>query len=289
MSLNRRAFTLAEMLVALTLGSLVATVVLKLLNTTQRASQTITERINVQQNLRDGVYFISTALREIDAGDGDIIQMDSTSVKFRGMTWTSILCAAPLASGANVLLPIRNDAFYGSQLPSSVQDSVLIYREGDPLKSTDDRWLPGAVVSTASSVCTDGTGANLLTIRVPMSAGGRDSVIVGVTNGAPIRGFQAREISVMSQNGRNWLGISSATNGGSWSTTQPLLGPLLPDGMKLTYLDTAGAVTATATDVAAIHLSLRGESLGRARTSRGTIDYIADSLETRIAVRNNPR
>ena len=71
--------------------------------------------------------------------------------------------------------------------------------------------------------------------------------------------------------------------GGSWV---PLVGPLVgrsgQEGLEMTYLDAAGATTATPSAVRQIQVKLR--SWGKARTAAG--DLVVDSLSSRIFMRN---
>ncbi len=71
-TIDRRGFTLVELLVALVLGALVASGVYQALVGTQRASHAGMQQIEVQENLRAGVGYLSAVLRELDAAEGDL-------------------------------------------------------------------------------------------------------------------------------------------------------------------------------------------------------------------------
>jgi len=67
-----------------------------------------------------------------------------------------------------------------------------------------------------------------------------------------------------------------------------VLGPYQTSGINLTFYDINEVTTATVTDVASVELIVRGESRMRARGRNG-VEYMRDSLITRVALRNNRR
>ena len=130
--MNRRGVTLIELLVALALSALVATAVLQTLVGTQRISHAGTQRIDVQQNLRAGLGYLGTALRELNAADSDITVATDTKLAFRTMRWVGIMCAAPAAGpGTTVVLPVRQSPLFGLRQPNPNEDSVLVFQELD--------------------------------------------------------------------------------------------------------------------------------------------------------------
>ncbi len=290
-TVNRAGFTLVELIMALALGALVAGAIYQVVTATQRVSHSGVEQIDVRQNMRAGVTYLVNVLRELDAVDGDITVATSTKLQFRSMRWTGILCAAPAAgTGSSVTLPIRATPLFGLRAPDAVEDSLLVYRDGDPSTRADDSWLVGALTGTASRNCTDGSGAHELTVQITAASGGRDSALVGVIPGTPIRGFQTEELSLFQgTDGRWWMGQRTANRSGTWTAVRALIGPLTADGLSLAYYDTTGAVTGTLTEIATVAVTVRGESRDRVRSGVGTIDYARDSLITRVALRNNPR
>jgi hypothetical protein len=227
---------------------------------------------------------------ELDASDGDIVALDSAAIRFRSMQWTGVLCDSPTSSGVHVVLPMRRGLFFGARDPDSALDSVLAFRAGDPATSRDDRWIAGAVQSVANGACADSSDALVLTIAVPSAEGGADSVFVGVEAGAPLRGFQVEDLWLLEHwNGRWWLGQRRANRSGVWSAAQPIIGPLSPSGVRLTFFDAAGVQTLTPTEVASIELTVLAASRQPARSGAGTLGYLHDSLSTRVALRNNRR
>lgn len=291
MRLTRRGFTLIELIVGLLLVGVLSIAVHRILVSTQRNTHLIAQRIDVQQNVRSTAHYLSTVLRELNAGDGDIVSVGSDSMRVRGMRWTGVLCDAPTLNGGNVRLRIRRSKYFGSRAPSAALDSVLIYQENDPTQRLDDRWVPGGLVSSSNATCADGAPATRLTVSVPVAEGGPDTVVAAVTPGAPVRGFQIEELSLgVEADGRTWLSRRTANRSGSWTSREPILGPFqAASGIQLTFFDSLGAATGVPAQVASMAVTVRGESRDVARGSAGNIAYARDSLATWVALRNNPR
>ncbi len=289
-TIDRRGFTLVELLVALVLGALVASGIYQALVGTQRASHAGMQQIEVQENLRAGVGYLSAVLRELDAADGDIAVATPTRLDFRSMRWTGTLCTNPFAGpGSSVIFPIRQSPVFGFRGPEPIQDSLFVYRDGDPSTRSDDVWLVGALTAVGVTVCADGSPASALTVEITAGSGGQAAALVGVTPGAPLRGFQQEEVTLFSDvDGRWWMGQRAANRSGAWTSVQAIVGPLTASGLFLTYFDSTGAATATLTDIASIAVALHAESSSLVRRGGGS-SYAQDSVLTRVALRNNPR
>jgi prepilin-type N-terminal cleavage/methylation domain-containing protein len=290
-TLNRTGFTLVELIIALALGALVASAVYRAIVGSQRVTQAGAEKMDVQQNLRAGATYLGSLIRELDASEGDISVATATRMQFRSMRWVAPLCDDPVPNGPTaVLLTIRSASTFGLRGPSSVEDSALVFADGDPTTRTDDAWLAGALTGLSASACPDGAPATNLTVEITAASGGQAAVLAGVTFGAPVRGFQPEELSLFqTPDSRWWMGQRTANRLGTWTTVRPLVGPLAAAGLAFTYHDTTGAATAVLTDIASVGIALRGESQLRVRGLGGDIDYARDSILTRAALRNNAR
>ena len=113
--------------------------------------------------------------------------------------------------------------------------------------------------------------------------------MTGVYIGAPIRGWQVEELTILNFNTRTWLGQRSANKTDVWTVPQPMLGPITSSGLAFQYLDSTMTVTTNPSLIASIRFVVRGESQARARTGTGAIDYIRDSSLTQVWLRNNRR
>jgi len=289
--MSDRGFTLVELIMALALGALVAAGAYRAIVGTQRVTQAGAQKIDVQQNLRAGATYMASALRELDAADGDINVATATRLRFRSMRWVGVLCDAPAKKGAtSVVLTIRSGSVFGLRAPSAVEDSALVFADGDPGSRADDVWLIGAVTGQSGGVCSDGSAASDLTVEITGASGGQAAALATVTAGAPVRGFQAEELSLFqAADSRWWMGQRTANRTGSWTAVRPLVGPLTAAGLAFTYHDTTSAVTGVLTDIASVSITMRGESERLVRGLGGAVDYARDSIITRAALRNNER
>jgi len=289
--MSARGFTLVELIVAMVLGALVAAGAYRAIVGTQRVTQAGAQKVDVQQNLRAGATYMASVLRELDATDGDINVATATRLRFRSMRWVGVLCAAPTPAGAtSVVLTIRSGSVFGLRPPSVVEDSALVFADGDPGTRADDVWLSGAVTGVSGAVCGDGSAATDLTVAITGASGGQAAALATVTAGAPVRGFQAEELSLFqAADSRWWMGQRTANRSGSWTPVRPLVGPLTAAGLTFAYHDTTSAMTGVLTDIASVSITMRGESERRVRELGGNVDYTRDSIITRAALRNNVR
>jgi prepilin-type N-terminal cleavage/methylation domain-containing protein len=302
--LTRRGFTLIELIVALTIGTLVLGAVYQAIVGIQRLMASHSERIEMHQGLRAGGFYFSRALRDVDAADGDIIVANSAQIRFRAMTWSGMNCRVPTDQGTHIRVYLRDTMTYGVRGPDATLDSILLFYQGDPRDGDDDTWIYGRINQVTAFTCTDGAAATEIrfntrsqtlyatqpaTPTIAVNAAQAKTLIVnGVLDGAPIRGFHETELNVQGYwDGRPWIMHRTMTNSGSWSGWQGLLGPLqATDGLELTYYDATGTVTAVLTNIASIGITLRAESNRRAQGSTGNIEYLRDSLTTHVAFRN---
>ncbi|HEX9547144.1 MAG TPA: hypothetical protein VF942_07385, partial [Acidimicrobiales bacterium] len=81
------------------------------------------------------------------------------------------------------------------------------------------------------------------------------------------------------------------------SGTQPLIGPVLSNGLQLAYFDSTGASlsapvsTANLVKVARVDITVRGRTAQPVRLASGStlLGAIVDSVVTRVSLRNNRR
>jgi hypothetical protein len=253
---------------------------------TQRTTSAQFQRIDVQQTTRAAALYVSNLLRELDAADGDILLSQPSSMQFRAMRWTGVLCTVPFEAAGQVQFTIRGQLFFGVRGPDTGQDSILLWQEGDPSTRVDDTWLFGGLESSAAGVCPDdGLAGTTLRVVIRAASGGNAAAAAGITVGAPVRGFQVEELSLFSQGGAYWLGRRTADRGGAWTVVRPLVGPLTANGLTFSYFDVNGALPALTTQIVSIGVTVRGRSVSQVS---GT-GYRQDSIITRVTLRNNAR
>lgn len=291
--LSRRGVTLLELVVSLALLGIVCAGVYRVLVSSQRTYFAQTQRLDLQQTLRAAAMLLPAELRELDASDGDIAAMTSTSLTIRAPRQLGFLCAPPEFGPRGVVLTaatltIREDLFFGSRGFNSTTDSIFVFYEGEPRTSTDDGWLRGRLTADpAPMACADGTPGRRLFAQLVFGVHQHASS-EHVPNGAPVRGYEPVTYSMYrAADGRWYLGLQSRLWG---SAPQPLVGPLRgAAGVMFEYFDTRGAATAAAAEVAEIRIAVRVESAQPVRQGRGPPTYLTDSLVTRVSLRNNRR
>jgi prepilin-type N-terminal cleavage/methylation domain-containing protein len=282
---GKAGFTLIELMVAIVLSTAVLGAVYSLLTNNQRFYRAQSQIVDVQQNVRAVGQILPSELRELAASDGDIIEMSDTALTIKAMRGFGLTCAPSVpATGA---VTLRNSLLSGYRSIDPTRDSVLVFRDGDSTRSSDDRWLHAAILSvtTAGVTCTDGqAGTRLLLTGMGGGLGLLDSVSVG----SPVRTFEVVNYRLYEDaSGSWWLGVRTFASG-AWSSTSPVAGPLRPDdGITFTYFDSDGAGTNDPTEVAQIELVVRGRSGQPINVKGRPVGEYEDSVTVRVALRNN--
>lgn len=279
---QRRGFTLAEIMVALTIMLIVSSAVYKLLVSTQRLSRDQAERTNLQSNVRIGSLAVLNDLRELGTFSGgsadrnDILTMAASAISYRAMRGTGFLCEMPTATQVR----IARSSFSGYRDPEPVRDAFYVFLDGDPDTEVDDTWLPVAITAVSTTTACPGTLGNGVTLTTPETA-----ALVGLATGTPLRLYEVMELRLHQADGKSWLGARSVSGG---EAIQPVLGPLVNDtGLQFEYLNTAGAATTDLTAVKSIRVTIRGISDGTVRAGLdGNSTYAQEELITQVALRN---
>jgi len=285
---DRSGFTLVELITALVLFGIVGTSIYQLLVNNQRVYRQQTARVDVNQSARSAISILPGEIRELSAGDpagSDIVQMTASSLTYKAMRSLYFLCAAPNTGTFEVILD--GSTFFGLRPLDATRDSIFLFAEGDPSTRADDAWLHANVVSTTvGTACTGGAAS--LTVRL---SGVTAAQLGNVESGAPIRGAEVVEVLLYADAaGDQWLGGRQYTKAsGTWTNTQPIVGPLAAGGLALTYYDTLGVVTAVPADVARIAITVQSQgSEFVAGTGSSGRALMMQDIMTQVALRNNP-
>jgi prepilin-type N-terminal cleavage/methylation domain-containing protein len=269
-SLDRRGFTLLEIMVSTCMMLIVSGAVYQLLVTTQRLSRAQAEQVRLQANIRAGSLFVANELRELSTVAGgsrdqnDLLSIGRSEVTFRVVRGTGFVCQPPSATQIRV----GRSGFSGHRDPQPGRDSVYLFLQG--VETRDDAWLPLPItqVSTASS-CSD--GAPGIALMVPST-----TVLADVPVGTPVRVYEVLELKLYRSEGRSWLGARSVSAG---EAIQPVVGPLTDgDGFQLEYLDGLGTTTNDVSSVESIRVTLRGISEEPVR--------VEEELTVQVSLRN---
>jgi prepilin-type N-terminal cleavage/methylation domain-containing protein len=286
--MNRRGFTLAEVMIAMTMSTVTVILVSTSMINTQRAARQQFARIDVQEGVRAATTYINSVLREVDAYDGDVLAGSGTSMRFRSMRWTAVSCTAVSVVSGNPTVTVKNSLIYGWTTPSSTSDSLFLYTDGNTGTRNDDVWVMAGLTATAAQNCPDGSAGTRLTFT-PVGVTSA-TIAAGFTNGSPIRGYAIEELSLYTDASNvRWLGRNRMARAGVWGGVEAVAGPLTSNGLAFTYFDSTGASTGTRTAIAYVGLTVRGQSTDKVRTTGRTVTNLRDSLVTRAGLRNNRR
>jgi prepilin-type N-terminal cleavage/methylation domain-containing protein len=281
---DRRGFTLVELVTALVLFGIVSMSLYQLLINSQRVYRQQTERLSADMSARDAISVLPGEVRELSASDGDIVAMSATSLTYKSMQALYIQCDTP--SAASLMIVLDRASFLGLRAIDVSQDSIVVFAEGDSTTATDDAWLHADVTAVSPGTECPGAGSSL---RVTLG-GVTPGQLARVAAGAPVRTFRVAQVLLYRDaSGDSWLGGREFQKAaGTWATTQPIVGPLSPAGLELTYFDSTGAATALPGNVVRVGIAVVGRSPGRVRSSGGAASaYLLQDLMTQVAVRNN--
>lgn len=298
--MSRRGFTMVELLVALVLLGLVSAALYRVLVNNQRLYMAQTQRIDLSQNIRAAANILPAELRQIDASDGDIIAMTATSLEFRAMRWLGFACVAPVLGGAStngLTMTIRGGApgqpmFYGSRGINITSDTMLIYYDGDPTSRNDDYWARGTFTGVAPTAlnCPDPTvppqPGRLVTFNLNLLGLGANQA-GGIPTGAPVWGYEhVKYVLYQAADGFWYIGFQPSGQ----AAPQPLVGPVLANGLTFTYYAADGTVTATKNQVARVDITVRARTTTAVRGGgQAPARVVIDSISTSVALRNNRR
>jgi len=264
---TRRGFTLVELLVVVVLGGLLVLAIYQVLITNSRTYAVNNAQIQGQQSLRAGMDVLFGELREISAGEGDLVGMGVDSVTIRAPRAFGLVCATDYSVNPPTVTAYR----LGPVVEAG--DSIHIFADNLPDRARDDVWLTRAVQKVDTTVTCGGAPAQKLFIPNLASTG--DTVRLG----APLRTFLTYTYGLIPWGGEEYLGRRISTAG----TPDPLVGPLIPDrGVSFLYLDSIGAVTMVDTVVSQIEVTLRYQSPVRNVQNQ----VVRDSIVGRVHLRN---
>lgn len=296
--MSRRGFTMIELIVALVLLGIVSTAIYRVLVNNQRVYMAQTQRIDLSQNIRAANSILSAEFRELDAFDGDVTAIGPDSIVIRGMRWLSFICVPPVLTGNNLgnQMVIRgrqvgDPMWFGSRYINESTDSLLIYLDGNQVTRLDDYFVPARLAATPGNQQCPAVGAIAAQPGTRIVFDGNfifgTNIAGAITVGAPVRGFERVKYRLYQPSGDSlwYIGFQAANQ-----SIQPLVGPVLPNGLTFQYFNAAGAVTAIRTQIARIDVTVRARSTTQVRAGGDAPRRaIVDSITFSVALRNNRR
>ena len=294
---RRRGFTLAEMIVSLTITGIVLALVSAIALRQQRIVDDLSEQRAVSARLRETSLLLPIQLRA--ASPSDLRDARDTSLELRATIATAIVCDT--SAGRLVLAPATDDdSQYASLIaPIETGDSVwLLTNDG-----ASEYWHGARVTDVGSrpaGACNPAgpslTAAGLHIARVTLMI---DS-IPPATIGLPLRVTRPLRYSLYRASDGDWyLGERTWNNvTARFDGIQPVVGPFLKatsGGLVFHYADTSGAPLAIPVvdrgAVAMIDVELRAETRNATRAfgASATVGkQRRDSTLLSIALRNRP-
>jgi len=278
--LRRSGFTLVELLVTLALGGIVATAIGGVLVDTHRQAHRLAQRIELNHNVRAAITMLPVDLRALNPSDpagSDIVQMADSALTYRALRTFHTFCRP--GTGARLSL---DTAGTGSRPLEPEHDSLLVFRDGDPLLTADDRWVHTDLRAVRSGRnCPGGRPSLDLSVSPPVAAS--DSLPAG----SPVLSFEVVQVlSYVDAAGLTWVGARRLSKKTGWTKPQPVAGPLGPGGLRFSYFTREGAPTRDPAQVARIGIAVTGRTPLAVWLASGAFGYLADSLSTQVALRN---
>lgn len=235
----RRGVTLVELLVALTIGGILATLVFRFLEGQSRFVQTQTGRQEVQQNARVALDVIASELRGLSPSRGDIVRADRYSIVIRLPRAYGVQCSGNGSPGGAVRVSFAPDP--DLRLTTNSASGLVV-------RSTPTGWTELPRVRTQNSGAAAATFCNqALDPASPQARVAREfDVPSPAPLGAPVYLFD--RVSYWSQAGatvgrdRRWLYRSNGVYEDGRFVSAPFAGPLQPDGLRFTFYGTNGDV-----------------------------------------------
>lgn len=289
-------FTLVELIVALVISGVLATVIFQLVQGQSRFSAIQGARAEVQQNSRGALELITSEIRSLPAGS--IESAGGSGIRFLLPRAWGLVCTTPPASGTvGVVFP---PGTWPAEFPTDLAD--------------DTGWglaIPGAAGTgymaarvTASTVA---NGACPDSLGVPTGNGAvmrqftynALPAAVGAARGTPVFVYQRVEydVALSSSGGPKGYWVRRRSGAGN---PEPLAGPLLTtgtsgsNGLRLTYLCPGRALTATELATAAnlnriarvqVAVAMQSRSLTR-NTFASNTDQQQQSDSMTVSLRN---
>lgn len=267
MRARRGGFTLVELIVVAVLGAILISATLQVLIINQRTYTAQNAQIQGQQAVRAALEVLTAEFREISPSGGDLVSMGASELRVRVGRTFGLICH-DTTRGTPTFRVMR----FGDWM--NERDSVFVFADNRGEVMTDDRWITTVINARDTTRTCSGLPAQRLTF-----AGATAFTNDSVSSGGEVRVFTHFIYGLMTySDGRQYLGRK--TPAGSYV---PLVGPLRnDDGIAFRYLDAAGTVTSTATDVAQIEITVRTDS--DVLDSTGT--PVRDSITVRVHTRN---
>lgn len=291
---GRDGFTLVEILVAMVITAILATVVFQLIQGQGRFVQMESSREEVQQNTRGALELIASELRSIPAGAIDTAA--SSRIRFRLPRAWGVLCdnVNPTSGTAGIAFPAGTfPTDFPSDLASAADWGIAVptSASGGYTAATITAVSTGMGNCTANIGLQAGTGAAVRQFTYQLPSG-----TPAATAGSAVFLFQRVEYDAAASSSGSPPGIW-LRRGTVASSPQPMAGPLLATdtltsttGLSFTYYCGTQLLTAAQVAARANWLSIDRIRVRVAMQSRNKLKGVREVQRDSITVhlRNNP-
>lgn len=295
-SLRRRVgASIMELMIALVIFGLVMAGVTSAIVEQTRFQAGAARVVGSQRSMRHIGDLLPSELRALGTGAGDIYAMGPSSVDLRVTTGSSVVCSISGGRTSVTIPPVQ----LATAVPLTAWrdvplagDSVFIFDEGASTARNDDTWRRYRLTAAATTAGTCATATGFTRTAGEASAGRTVSVTptipITTVPGAPMRFFRPARYGLVSGSGGRWyVGYTECMP--TCGTLDAVAGPVSSpgaQGVRFTFRDSLGAVTAVPSQVAFVELELHTDGAPVGERSRMRSGALADSLRVSVAIRN---
>ena len=300
--LKRRAFTLAELLVATAIAGIATALMTAAVVRHQRFYSAAGEILSTRSQLRDAADILASDIRSASVSMFGLPVMTDTAVEMLTVIATSVACSAPV--GSTVGLPpsrlISGHTLTSMLAQPDTGDLALIYG-ASPSAPDSGAWESFRIASFSSrslaTSCPSSSGFTTPGDEFSGATGFQVSLTstpsAAIRKGAPVYFLRrARYSYYRSSDGEWYLGYRRCNVASPFTCAaiQPVSGPYL--GMTFRYYDLSGAqVNAPAESfrVARVEFVLRGKSTNAIALTGDARKIWRDSVVVTVSPRNRLR
>lgn len=311
---HRSGMTLPELMIAFALLAIIGTAIVVFLLRQQRFYSGANELMTTRAQIRQAAGFLPADLRSISSPGNDIYTMSDTSIEFRSVFGTSVVCISNSGKSPFITIPPLNLGKKSvltnwTQAPVS-GDSLMLYVDSTSTASSDDIWSAHQITATPLQVVGDvntGCPSSTALVQATDLVTGNPSYQLSlspaqsktVSAGAAVRFFKRVHYSLYQAADGNWyLGYYDCRAGRTpvCNPIQPIAGPLRPyssansgaaSGIKFVYYDSTNAVTTNPQAVVRISLVIQAQGQNQVQLAGGAPQTFQDSLRVEIGLRNS--
>ena len=283
MNARRAGFTLVETMIVVVLGAVVMGSIYQMIVIQEKSTRHQYAVISTSDATQTALAIMANDLREISAADSDVVAVDSTSITFRALRKTGIVCRK---GALNTWIDV-----WEMGAPFVAGDSILVYEEGANTSSpNDDRWIRMAVSVAGAGSTNNPCATNPLGVTNTRRLTVASAPFANVTVGTLVRSFQPTGYRLV-DNGE--FGQLMRTENGVETAIIDQLAPEAEGGLRMRFFDSTGVaiplnnLTTRRFNIMRIQLKVAGKAATSA-DAHGN-NRFRDSLVTQVYLRGNAR